>query len=336
MNQKNPARSLLYCTLAVAGALALPVETATAEASLPLKGGERILFIGNSLTGSIPENLNEIFKANNLPTFEGYRLQIWNQSLETHATISRQTHPELFQSEMKPSMDGYAVKGKTTLWKQGQYNAPRFVERGYILAEEAIRLGTPDGKPWDFIIFQEYNSDQPDNAFDRDGNPSGSFFTYGSFFIRLAREVGAVPMLYTRWYGNPESGAWAKDRQRWEQGFQRILTNQETFAKHWDVPVIPVGWAAYSLSADRKPDPALADGWLYSDNVHPSAFGRGVVFYTFASFLSQRPPDRLKIEVKDYSVGLADKKQGVVTPKLDQAIQAAVWKTLQERGLRTQ
>ena len=128
------------------------------ERELPLKGGERVLFIGNSLTASLPEELNVLFKANGLPAFEGYRLQIWNQTLETHWTISRETHSQLFYDPIPQHADGYAVKGACTLWKKGQYGDPKYVDRGYILAAEAIKNGTPNGKPWDFVILQGYRA----------------------------------------------------------------------------------------------------------------------------------------------------------------------------------
>lgn len=312
-------------------ALLVTPSGGAAGATLPLKGGERILFIGNSLTGDIPEELNQIFSASGLPTFEGYRVQIWNQSLETHATLARETHAKLFHEMVPASARGYAVKGANTLWKKGLYDKPEFVERGYILAAEAIRLGTPEGKPWDFVVLQEYNSDKADNKIAPDGTLSGSAFVHIARFAALAREAGATPLLYTRWLGNPESGGWAKNRPKWRATYETLLANEDALAAHLKLDVIPVGHAALSVLERDKPAPELADGWLMSDNIHASAFGSGLTLYAFASQLARRPPSELTIAVGDYSVGGNDKKHGRVTPELDRALREAVWKTLQAR-----
>ncbi len=309
----------------------LAAVAARAGAALPLKGGERVLFIGNSLTGDIPEELNQIFKANSLPTFEGYRVQIWNQSLETHATLSRETHAKLFHDPVPEHAKGYAVKGANTLWKKGLYDKPEFTERGYILAAEAIKLGTPEGKPWDFVVLQEYNSEKADNKIAADGTLSGSAFSHTARFVALAREVGATPILYTRWLGNPESGGWAKNRPKWRATFETLLANEDALAAHLKVDVVPVGHAALSVLERDKPAPELADGWLMSDNVHASAFGSGLTLYAFASQFTRRPPAQITIAVGDYSVGSTDKHHGRVTPELDQSLRTAVWKILQAR-----
>jgi hypothetical protein len=320
---------LIACAGFVAFGAASSADAKAAE--LPLKGGERILFIGNSLTGDIPEELNQIFAANGLPTFEGYRVQIWNQSLETHATLSRETHAKLFHATVPDHAKGYAVKGASTLWKKGLYDKPEFTERGYILAAEAIKLGTPAGQPWDFVVLQEYNSDKADNKIAPDGTLSGSAFTHIARFAALAREAGATPLLYTRWLGNPESGGWAKNRPKWRSTFETLLANEDAIAQHLKLEVIPVGHAALTVLESGKPEPALADGWLMSDNVHASAFGSGLTLYAFASQLSRRAPAQITIKVGDYAVGMTDKNHGPVTPERDQALRDAVWKILQAR-----
>ena len=321
------------CGLLTALVLAFVVPTfARAEGKkLPLKGGERILFIGNSLTGDIPEELNQIFKANGLPTFEGYRVQIWNQSLETHATLTRETHAKLFHDPVPDHAKGYAVKGANTLWKKGLYDKPEFTQRGYILAAEAIKLGTPEGKAWDFVVLQEYNSDKADNKIAPDGTLSGSAFIHLAHFAALAREAGATPILYTRWLGNPESGGWKSNRPKWRATFETLLANEDALAKHLKLDVIPVGHAALAVLERDKPAPALADGWLMSDNIHASTFGSGLTLYVFASQLTRLPPAQLTIAVGDYRIGANDKHHGLVTPELDQALRAGVWKTLQAR-----
>jgi hypothetical protein len=270
-----------------------------ATPALPIKGGERILFIGNSLTGQLPEELNALFAANGLPGFEGYRIQIWNQTFETHWTLSRETHKDLFYDPVPKHADGYAVKGQCTLWKKGQYNDPKYVDRGYILAAEAIRNGTPDGKPWDIVVLQSYHSHAEENKMTAgpDGKPvfEGPFMKYGALLLDEIKKVGAQPVFYQPWVLNPEKGGGQDSPSSYYNvNFDRNIANHKILSEAWGgVPVIPVGPAMRILSKERRPEGAPV-GWLIADNVHPSAFGKALVLYTIGSALSGKPATELQ------------------------------------------
>lgn len=308
-----------------------------AERELPLKGGERVLFIGNSLTASLPEELNEMFEANGLPTFEGYRLQIWNQTLETHWTISRETHPELFHESLPKWANGYAVKGACTLWNKGPYSDPKYVDRGYILAAEAIRNGTPDSEPWDVVVLQGYRAHLESNkvAQGREGKPvfEGPFLKYGTLLINEIKKAGAQPVLYQAWLLNPEHGGGNEDpKSYYNQNFERLIANYKVLGEMCDVPIIPVGAAMRALSKQRRPEAARV-AWLIADNVHPTACGKALMLYCIGSALSGTPATELNYERlstsqwdkgRHYKVGDKESKYGlVITSEIDTAIKQA-------------
>ncbi|NOU36400.1 MAG: hypothetical protein HOO88_06485 [Kiritimatiellaceae bacterium] len=285
----------------IAGFAALAGAVPAEKSALPIQGGERILFIGNSLTAKLPEDLNAFFKANGLPAFEGYRLQIWNQTFETHWTISRETHPDLFQNPIPATANGYAVKGDCTLWKKGQYNDPKYIDRGYILAAEAIRNGTPDGKPWDIVVLQSYRSFLETNKMTPgpNGKPvfEGPFMKYGALLLDEIKKIGAQPLFYEPWVINPEKGGDLNDpKSYFNASSARVVTNHKILSDAYGkVPVIPVGPAMCILSKERRPAEAPV-GWLITDNVHPSAFGAALRIYTIGSALSGKPATELHYE----------------------------------------
>lgn len=320
----------------------------------PIKGGERILFIGNSLTASLPEELNALFAVNGLPAFEGYRLQIWNQTFETHWTISRETHADLFYDEARRAGgNGYAVKGDCTLWKKGQYNDPKYVDRGYILAAEAIRNGTPDGKPWDIVVLQSYRSNLAENkmALGPDGKPvfEGPFMKYGALLLDEIRKVGAQPLFYQPWLLNPERGGGLDDPASWYNvNFDRIVSNHKVLSEAYSgVLVIPVGPAMRILSKERRPEGAPV-GWLIADNVHPTAFGKALMLYTIGSALSGKPATDLQYRREEkagtynrnnhYVIGdavITDKKSGqewLLTAEVDRLIKEVAAEQLKAAG----
>lgn len=336
------------CVIAAAIAVCLLISPALRgqEHELPIKGGENILFIGNSLTGSLSESLNAMLKANDLPTFNGHRLQIWNQTFETHWTISRETHPDLFQEPVPKYARGYAVKGACTLWKKGQYDKPEFNDRGYILAEEAIRMGTPEGEPWDFVVLQGYAAHKPENkvAEGPDGKPQfeGPFLKYGALLIEAAKKAGAKPILYEAWLLNPEIGGGNEDPDSYyNTNFDRLLANYGTLARACEVPLVPVGAAMRALSKERKPESART-AWLIRDNVHGTACGNALVHYCLASALSGKPATELKYERVSQSqydkgqhfvVGERENRYDLlVTPEIDDAIKRAAQDYLKEYG----
>jgi len=320
--------------------------------ALPIKGGERILFIGNSLTGKFPESLNELFASNGLPAFEGYRLQIWNQTLETHWTLSRETHPDLFHDPVPSHADGYAVKGACTLWKKGLYNNPPYVDRGYILAAEAIRNGTPDGQPWDIVVLQSYRSSHEENKMtaDADGNPvfEGPFMKYGALLLDEIRKIGAQPLFYQPWVLNPELGGGQDNPSSYyNTHFDRIIANHKILSDAYGgIPIIPVGPAMRILSKERRPEGAPV-GWLISDNVHPTAFGSALLHYTIGSALSGKPATELQYQRESktaldkgsrYVIGeriLTDKKsktEWLLTAEIDLLIKTVADEQLRKAG----
>jgi hypothetical protein len=335
------------------GALASAVQAAgsstTAQKSLPLKGGERVLFVGNSLTASLPKTLNEMFEANGLPTFEGYRLQIWNQTFETHWTIARETHPRLFHEEIPAYADGFAVKGATTLWKKGQYNDPKYTDRGFIYAAEAIRNGTPEGRPWDFVVLQGYRAHLESNNVTEgpDGQPvfEGPFLKYGALLIEEVKKAGAQPILYQAWLLNPEQGGGNEDpNSYYNQNFDRLIANCRALGEACDVPVVPVGAAMRALSRERKPAKART-AWLIRDNVHGSACGGALLHYCLGSALSGIPATELRYERvatnqwgqgAHYRIGEKENRYGLpITAQIDAAIKQAVRDFLEEYGFHT-
>jgi hypothetical protein len=336
-------RVVALCSVAVAasaGGVALAESPA-----LPIKGGERILFIGNSLTGSLPEELNELFAGNGLPAFEGYRLQIWNQTFETHWTLSRETHAGLFHDPIPGHADGYAVKGQCTLWKKGQYNDPKYVDRGYILAAEAIRNGTPDGKPWDIVVLQSYRSHLEENKMTTgpDGKPTfeGPFMKYGALLLDEIKNIGAQPLFYQPWVLNPEQGGGPDDpKSYYNTNFDRNIANHKILSEAYGgVPVIPVGSAMRILSKERRPEGAPV-GWLIVDNVHPTAFGKALMLYTIGSALSGKPATALSWNPAkgQYAVGKpvitdrASKQTWVLTADTDRLIKEVAAEQLTAAG----
>ncbi|MFW6303750.1 MAG: hypothetical protein ACOC2L_03940 [Candidatus Sumerlaeota bacterium] len=321
--------------------MALAQESEEKEA-LPIKGGEKILFIGNSLTGQLPSELNTVLKANGLPEFEGYRLQIWNQTFETHWTISRETHGDLFYD--KPNKDGFAVKGQTTLWKKGLYNDPKYVERGFIYAKEAIELGTPEGKPWDIVVLQGYAAGAPENkkTVSPDGKViyEGPFLQYGALLIDTVRKAGAQPVLYENWLLNPAKGGGNEDPDSYYNNrFDNLLKNYKILGEDYDVPIIPIGAAMRALSLEDKPEDVPTE-WLIRDNVHGTAMGKALMLYSFAAALTGKPATELQYEFKSttkwnksshYVIGEPDARYNVViTEAIDNQIKKVVDKYIKQ------
>ena len=341
MISKRAAGLCLLLMMVLAGA-----RSADAGA-LPIRGGERILFIGNSLTGSLPKELNELFAENGLPAFEGYRLQIWNQTFETHWTLSRETHPGLFYDPAPKHADGYAVKGACTLWKKGQYSDPKYIDRGYILAVEAIRNGTPEGNPWDIVVLQSYRSSDEENKMTvgPDGQPvfEGPFMKYGALLLDEIRKIGAQPVFYQPWVLNPELGGGPDDPDSYyNTHFDRNIANHKILSDAYSgVPVIPVGPAMRILSKERRPEGAPV-GWLIADNVHPNAFGKALMLYTIGSALSGKPAMELNWNPAkgNYAIGKpvvvdkASKQTWVLTAETDRLIKEVAAERLEAAGFK--
>ena len=302
-------RIINYLPIVLCGVLAFTMPLSAYEAppsqKLPIVGGENVLFIGNSLTAQLPETLNEFFDDHGENGFNGYRLQIWNQTFETHWRLSRElydggedslTSYSLFHDTIPDHADGMAVKGGTTLWKEGIYNTPEFIDRGYILAQEAIQMGTPDGEPWDIVVLQGYSAQDTSNtvSYDENSNPifEGPFLKYGALLIQEVRAVGAEPILYMNWLGNPSNGGGPTDPpdNSYNITFDRLIANYELLSDEMDAPLIPVGKAMRLLSAERKPDSVPVE-WLITDGVHGTSSGDALLHYCFAqAFIGKSAP----------------------------------------------
>lgn len=332
--------------LAIIVGLGQPHVTAAA-ATLPLKGGENILFIGNSLTASLSESLNDVFKANSLPTFNGHRVQIWNQTFQTHCTISPATHKDLYCEPGKEQKKNIKVKGDNTLLGKGQYNTPEYLSAGWVMAEDAIRKGTPEGKPWDYVILQGYgDANAKSNAISvgPDGkiHAEGPLMIYGGQLIAAAKAAGAQPILYMAWLLNPEQGGGTDNpKSYYNENFDRLIANYNALAKAYDIKVVPVGAAMRVLSKERKPASARV-AWLIRDNVHGSACGNALLHYCLASALSGKPATSLNFafvskskwdEGKHYVIGEKEKKYDlVITPEIDAGIKQTALDFLKEYG----
>jgi|GEM_PF-3657447 len=329
--------------------LFLSLGLAPAAPSLPLKGGENVLFIGNSLTGKLKDTLNTMAAANQLPAFNGHQIQLWNETLETHVKISPEATPEKFAEGENghAEMKGYKVKAAyNSLWKKGQYDTPEFNDKGYITALEAIPRGTPEGKPWDFIIIQGYSD--ANNTANRitpgpDGKPNfeGPLMIYGSRLIEAAKAAGATPVLYMAWLLNPELGGGNQNPESYyNTQFDQLIASYQALARAHNIQVIPVGAVMRALSKERKPAEA-ATGWLIQDNVHGSASGKALLNYTMTAALYGRPAASLthasnaerKGSDSRYAVGETQKKGNLlITPEIDMAIRQAVDDFLKDYG----
>lgn len=309
---------LVVCSCALRAAA--PVSPRLRE--LPVKDGERVLFIGNSLTGRTINGAggwtNNALASVGGPQIVVHRVQIWAQPLEAHWNVSREGTPKRFDKDGK-------IKGDNTLLGQGLYAAPELSGKGYITALEAIKHGTPDGKRWDWVVLQDYQEDEPDNRIEIDAQGRatyhGGFFDYGSRYIKEARAVGAEPVLFMRWLRNPKHHT--AGLEDWRAAYRRLIDNTWTLARHHQVAVVPIGEIALELT-ERPPVAGLESDWLYGDGIHGNPLGVGLCGYTFAAVLGQRSPLPMQLSFEKYKVGqTAEKNSPPLTGELDRALKEA-------------
>lgn len=306
------------------GLLAAPAVAADGKRlrELPVTQGQRVLFIGNSLTGRTINGAggwtNNALASVGGPQIEVHRVQIWAQPLETHWNVTRESMPKRFEK------DG-SIKGDNTLLGKGVYATEALSGKGYITALEAIRTGTPEGKPWDWVVLQDYQEDEPDNRIRTDASGQvtyeGGFFVYASRFIEEARKVGAEPILFMRWLRNPKNhDAGLED---WRAAYRRLIDNTWTLARHHAVAVVPIGEIALKVT-EKPPLPDLPTDWLYGDGIHGNTLGVGLCGYTFAAILGQRSPLEMQLKFEKYQVGqAASKNTPALTAEVDQALKQA-------------
>lgn len=315
-------RALLILVLATVISMTL-VHNIYGAASFPLKGGERILFIGNSLTAKLPATVNQVLTDQKLPNFDGHRLQIWNQTLETHWKFSPDSFPEIVGG----GENGYKIKGACSMYKLGQYNTSPYTTKGYILALEAIKNGTPDKKPWDFVILQDYAIGDTNLLIKKNADgtitTNGRFYTYAKKFVDEVRKTGAQPIFYMNWVLNPAMVPGGTSAKYWIDQSSNTVNNYKLVGEALNIPVIPVCEIQNTLCTTMKPADKNA-GWLYSDNVHPNALGQSLLNYTFASFFSRR--SALSFPYKEVTGG---------TTELDTTIKKAIDTVLKKYNVTT-
>lgn len=311
---------------------------------LPIKGGENVLFIGNSLTGDLPEWFNEVATANQLPTINAWRVQLWNETLETHVKLSPEATPDKFDDGDHPAkaMQGYKIKtGHNSLWKQGNYNAPAFLEKGYITALEAIANGTPDGKAWDIVVIQAYTDaeDATNKISGDDKTFEGPLMENGKVLVEAIRAAGAQPVIYAAWGINP-SLAKGIEGKFVPETYSRAIANYKSLGEHLKVPVIPIRVAAWSLFKERKPDGVPVE-FLFRDNVHAASCGRALLMYNIVSAFTGKPATEMSYQnattkQNDDTRYVVGEKGGVhdfiITAEIDRAIKDAAQTALAEYG----
>jgi hypothetical protein len=192
--------------------------------------------------------------------------------------------------------NGYKIKGASTLYKQGQYNTTAYTNKGYILALEAIKNGAPDGKPWDFVVLQDYGIGDKEDLITKTAGgtltSSGKFYTYAMKFIEEIRKVGAQPIFYMHWVLNPDNVSGGVNATYWLSQAANTESNYKLLAEDEAIPLVPVGAVMHRLCTTLKPS-GKSGGWLYSDNVHPNDMGKSLQDYCFAAAFSGKSASTL-------------------------------------------
>lgn len=322
---------------------------------LPLKGGENVLFIGNSLTGGLGEDLAPMIEANGLPAINAYRVQLWYETLRTHVLLSPEKTPGKFTDQDPKSTPqlkklGFKLSGNNSLFGKGIYAKPELSGRGYVTALEAIKLGTPEGKPWDVIVVQAYtDAEDATNKITTGADGKlvyeGPLMEYGSILIDAIRAAGAQPVVYAAWGPNPN--LWGGMKGKLPDVYQRGITNYKALGEAKKVPVIPVRSAAWTLIKDRQPAGVPID-WLQRDNVHGSTCGRALLQFIVTSALYGKPATDLKYpptakkkngDDEDFAfvLGKKDAKHDfLITSEIDTLIKQTAQDTLKNYGWSTQ
>jgi hypothetical protein len=331
----DPFYKLRLAVLATA-ALSAGVHTAGAETAdpltiAPIQAGENVLFIGNSLTAKLPEQINEQLLKQGWDQqhgFNGHRHQWWAETFETHWLIDHEDPAytdKFITPNGRPEQQGMFNSGYSSLWKQGQYNVAQYVDRiepgeGYLKAQEIIRNGTPDGQAWDRVILQSYAGQDTANQITGSSDDltfSGPTFAYGKKLVDLVREQGAQPILYAPWLSDPTLYGGIHNDKNWAYPvvFQRQIDNNRKLAEALDMPMIPIGEILRRLTENDRPaavDQHFAslavnlddddrndlppETWLIRDTVHASAPGQAMLLYAMTAALTGIDPHEI-----DYS-----------------------------------
>jgi hypothetical protein len=252
---------------------------ALAGASLPIPDGSRVLFIGNSLTGSsnggLPAYANAALTQGGAGIqMQWHRIQIWNDTLETH------------WNNTGPDTDECTAAGV------GIYSN---YTKTQLSAKLLLQNGHPDGSKWDYVVLQGYGSDVEDVCKINGTTLEGEFFISTKKFADEIRKYGAQPILYMRTANNPAQ----VDFSWYKKCVGNLRTNYAAIGTFIDAPVVPVGLIADTLSTNAPAGESL--GWLYSDNIHPSDEGLGVQMYAFASILAQKSYKNLQVQYGKYT-----------------------------------
>ncbi len=327
----------------------------TARAAEPAVGPS-VLFIGNSLTGTMDENLNAMAETNGLPKLNAHRIQIWNETFKTHVLANPNDMPKLFTGKgiaHELQKAGFRISGETTLWKKGIYDQPKFAELGFVPALDAIALGTPDGKPWEIVVLQGYSdTEKGDNRIERGAGGGwvveGDFTIYGKQLVEAAKAKGAKVYFYMQWLTDPvKTKSDPLDAESYYgKGFANTLANYKALSMALDVPIIPCGHIAHKLISTEKPE-GVASNWIYGDSLHASGVGTALLQYAIGSALWGRPATALAYQFdpgdnkwkqgKRYVIGqespaMRDTVKTLITPEIDRHIRQVVADTMAEYG----
>jgi hypothetical protein len=290
-------KCLLVGLLALAAAQAV---FASGEASFPILGGEETLWIGNSLVGS---------KSGGLSGYVDAALQLHSPPL-SHLYERELLWAEPLQSHY---LNDGTYAGENTLYGNGIYTG---WPTTWVNAVDAIRMGHPNGNPWNYVVLQCYDPD------DLNANPA-NFFKYVRKFDLVARMYGAEPVLYMRWGTNPVNSS----ETYYNTVTNNLDANYTAIGVEIGAPVVPIAviWRNLYQSA------LFEASDLWTDVIHPTGVGKGVSVYAFYSMMTHRSPIGLNFLFGDYTVSSVESRTGESFATIDNAIEQEVWNVISAR-----
>jgi hypothetical protein len=236
-------------------------------ADYPIPNQSRVLFIGNSLTFwkgiDLAPHINAALnQAGTGIQMKWHRVQIYGNPLKAHWNNNGASTDECTATNT----------GIYTGFAKNKMHARMLIEGGH-----------PDGQPWDYVVLQDYvTDDDSTNSISSNGTLSGDFYVFASQFAALARTHGAIPVLYMRVANNPNNVS----ANGYRTQVTNLINNYTALGRHLDVLVVPIAKINDQLTSN--PPSGQTSGWLYRDEIHPNANGLGVQFYTFASLFAKR------------------------------------------------
>jgi hypothetical protein len=259
--------SILLCF-----ALAMEAGTATVRpeegaGKIPLKSGDRVLFVGNSLIGSESGGLGAYVAAAlraGDPSVEivARRMNKWGKGLGTHLEATDYATPDN-QTDLADASKG-------------------------LLAQIAAGF---DGRPWDVVVLQGYGNDQ-------DADPA-KFYGDVRRLVLAVRAAGAEPVLFMRWGLNPDKHG----RKELDAQTDRLERNYQSIGRELGVRVVPLARIWHDLVRDPVVGPGVPAGGaalMYKDGIHQSDVAKAVNTYAFVAVLMARGPEGVKLTFGKY------------------------------------